>query len=657
MLAVGCSHPTTERDTLYSCDAFEIYPDSITCHGKTHNAISKTEITGSWKSAGTGSTQISFTSGQKIADALFTKTIEETDSLDSDRIYLISALLNPEESMQTLRSLVSKGKIAQSDFPATVSNASWGAAAWEVYCATGSEQWLKESYQILTASLLNEYLMTSSHIYPLVHGKPIYADDTPDYYPSWMEDIDKFQTISTSVNAWRAYSYEIASRMASILNLKTEKEHLITALKIKSAINDNLWMPDKEFYGQYLYGQYYPLLSGITDNAANPLCILFGIATTEMAEAMLTKIPVLPDGIPSTYPIGDKTKQIPMNQALFALAAAKVRNTAIFNLAVASLWTMSLDTRQPALWPAIVCKAIFGMSLSPEGIDFTPMVPKHLTGDKYLTGLTYRKATLDICLKGTGDKVVSFMIDSANVIGNRIPHDIEGRHKIEITLSGNDLADRGANITSVTKMPDTPELRWDKATNAIITNFNPDCRYDIFINGTMTESVNSDRYSIGQSNPEVSDIIPVKNGFPGFAPRSHIHASDSTFQIIYASAITPRRTPLHLIKERATATNYIELAARHNTRITCYANVDSEGIYFLTVGYSNGSPRCAIRTLDINEQKSGILLCPAITAGDWISVHPSNTIAVRLKQGSNKISLTYIQGTMLLNKITLLKKR
>ena len=74
------------------------------------------------------------------------------------------------------------------------------------------------------------------------------------------------------------------------------------------------------------------------------------------------------------------------------------------------------------------------------------------------------------------------------------------------------------------------------------------------------------------------------------------------------------------------------------------------------MGYSNGSPRCALRTLSVNDDYAATLVFPPRRPLDWISVFPSTTALVRLKAGPNKIALTYIQGTILLNRISLLRK-
>lgn len=56
---------------------------------------------------------------------------------------------------------------------------------------------------------------------------------------------------------------------------------------LKTAINRHLWIETKEYYGQYLYGGIYPILSPGIDNLGESLSILFDIASNEQACRMI----------------------------------------------------------------------------------------------------------------------------------------------------------------------------------------------------------------------------------------------------------------------------------------------------------------------------------------------------------------------------------
>ncbi|MDE5689584.1 MAG: hypothetical protein K2I38_02675, partial [Duncaniella sp.] len=544
-----------------------------------------------------------YTSAGRMADALFAAALADTSALTVADVRLAGAFLRPEESMAALRAEVADGCIRAEDFPKVSDIGCWAIAAWELYCVTGSRQWLKEAYDILTASIRRQWKQPSGRIAPLVCGQLPRIDNPADYYPEWMTAMDRYQTLALAVNVSQAAAHAVASRMAGELRLYAEREHQIPFSALRSAINDRLWIPDEQRYGQYLYGVYYPVLSAVSDSRANALCVLDGIATAEIAEALVSAMPVYRDGVPDLCPqINPATGSYsPLTQALFALAAAKVRNPQAFVLGVASLMNMAVEGNLTSEWPAVVCKGFFGMDFTPDGIDFRPIVPAAFGGAKTLTGFRYRDAVFDIVMHGTGDRIATFAVDSVSLETPRLPATLEGHHRVDITLSGNDLPEPGVNIVERRDLLHVPRLRWsDDGRSVEIMDFDPEIRYSLFENGVMTQALSSERYSLPPSGPSVTAIVPsLAGGLTGFSPRSHVYAPGQSEITILASSVIPRRPPLHLIKDRRTADGYIELAARHNTRITCYANAPAAGDYFLTVGYSNGSQRDALRTLSI----------------------------------------------------------
>lgn len=658
LTAVSCSHVSVEKNAIYDGGSFELYTDSLVRDGRIYMASdlrpARSEIADSLAEV------TAYHSDCHVADALFARSLADSSALTVTDVGLSAAFLRPEESLKLLRSTLEAGRLPAEKFPEVTDIGSWAVSAWEVYCVTGSKAWLKEAYEALTAYLHSKQLSGAGCETPLVCGQPEQIADAADFYPAWMEPMDRYETFATSVNLSQATGFEIASRMARELRLYAEREHLSSFTDLRNAVNDRLWIPSMQHYGQYLYGEYYPILSTVADNRANALCVLNEIATPEMAAALIAATPVCRGGVPELSPrINPGAHDFdPVTQALFALAAAKVRNPQAFLLAAASLMDLIVDRRSVSEWPAVVCKGLFGMNFTTSGIYFSPMVPAVFDGPKKLSGFRYRDAVLDISMSGTGDRIASFMVDSVSTGIPRIDSTLKGHHKIEIILSGNALPERGVNVVEQTNLPPVPQLRWDHDGRGVkILNFDPSLRYGVYLNGTMTETLPRENYRLPSSGVSVTQIVPMlADGQAGFSPRGHVYAPGQSEIIVRASSVTPRRPPLHFIKDRRTADDYIELAARHNTRITCYANVPVAGEYFLTVGYSNGSVRTARRVLSINDRDVATVICPALSQDDWITVRPSNTVVVSLREGPNKIALTYIEGTMLLNKITLLKK-
>lgn len=645
-LTAGCRQAPEPKDTLYDCAKFEVYADSIVRGDVTYKAISPTEITNAWKTDSLPANMPVLSSPQKLAEALYNKGNCESPSFSPTEIYLSLAAIYPAESMDALRNRQS------------ARDAAWAAAAWEVYCVTGDKKWLREAYEIITAQLRSTHTISQSQIPHLMRGVPTYLTPTDAFYPAWMEQADRLQTISAGANALRAHSHEIAAKMAEILHLY-ESEHRIAASASMNAINDNLWIPNLGYYGEYMYGDYYPILSHTTDNMANSLCILFGIATPEMAQSIMRQSPMLSTEVPMTYPaIKPGIEKSATLQALWGICAAKVRNETAMRAATGMIWDMAVDHPVPSQWQGLVMKGLFGMSFTPEGINMSPFVPSQFDGLKKIDNFRYRDAQLTIALQGTGDRIAGFMIDSVSCSAHTIPATLKGKHIVEITLSNNNLPTYTLPVSPDMTVPPTPTIQWTTSTDAKITDFVSGYSYGVYINGTFLEEIHEDTYAYSPTEPTVIDIVPIAdNEYIGFAPRSHVIAPGNSMIIIPATSITPRRTPLHLIPHRETATNYIELAARHNTRITFYVNAPDDGSYFVNIGYSNGTTETGLRTLSVNGSDYGILVCPPGERNDWVTVHRSSTLTVPLKAGFNKLALTYIHTTLLLNKIILLKKQ
>ena len=157
----GCSRDTGSKDNsnaLYRAGDIEVFADSIIIGDITYTALSPAEITHCWKAPSGGSTDldITFASSSHMADALFSKALSRYYHfpLSTADIYIHGALLDPQRAMESLRSMVADdGTIHRHGFPITADKEAWAAAAWEVYCATGSIPWLKEAYRVINRTI------------------------------------------------------------------------------------------------------------------------------------------------------------------------------------------------------------------------------------------------------------------------------------------------------------------------------------------------------------------------------------------------------------------------------------------------------------------------------------------------------------------------
>lgn len=661
----ACTRPTRPIDAIYAAGDIEVYTDSIVIDGHEYlpdSVYAAMSVSSHAPMAGTDSLKMPvLRSGSRMADALFAMGVSEyaDTALSATDIYLAGALLDPQGAMTRLRSMVSGGTVRHPDYPIRTANEAWAAAAWEVYCATGSTEWLKEAYKVVNATHLKE-ISTLRAGSGLVHGIPSYLYPTSDFLPSWMTPTDEYQAMALGTNVWHYATMAAAARMAAALRLKAEREWERYATDTRNGINDSFWVPASSHYGQILYGDYYPILYTAPDNMANPLCVIFGISTPEMSSRLMESRRPLAAGMPLVYPSPGKGAPSvrPDVQTLQGIAASVTGNEQVLLEAMGSLWSLSVTGDGSCQWPALMLRGILGMSLTPDGLRFSPIVPEKLGPSISLTGLRYRDAVLDIHIQGSGDKIASFTIDSTPYDSNTVSADTRGHHRVEIVMSGNRLSDEHPEpvIASPVRALPMPDTHWSDERTCHILNYEKDDSYEIYLDGILSECLLSPDYTVTDTGTIVTAIVPIAEGLSGFSPRSHVSAPPSARIHIPATAITPRRPPVHLIRDKATASQYIELAARHNTRLTFYVQAPADGEYFLNIRYSNGTSETAMRTVEANDSYAGTLVCPAVTTANWVSTGLSSTLTVGLRQGVNKLSLTYVNSVILLHDIYLLRK-
>lgn len=645
LLLMGCGHSAPVRDdAIFIADSIEVYPDSIAIGSKSYT--------------GAEAPYSPLISHLPIADYLTAKALESSINATPLSTWLIGALLDPDGAADSLRSRTADGKISHPRWPVTWDNLPWGAAAWQLYCINGSDSWLREAYNIILPTLRTENPISLDPSTGLFRG----ADPAmTTEYPSWMGRTDLLQSYSLTVNAWHQRTLSAAADMAGLLNLYAEQELRLEAKELRDKINNRFWVSPRSHYGRWLYGDLYPILSPSADNPGNTLCAIFDIATPEMASALIATRPTLPAGVPLCYPLGTAEPEFePYVQALQALAAAKTRSADAFCAAVASLWAMGMTRDVGTEWMAVLLRGFFGLRPTPQGIAVAPFVPARF-GDGSLTssGLRYRDAILDISLRGTGDKIASFLLDGRET-EPFIPAGLEGLHKVDIVLGGNILPDRKFSVLSAEsalRQPVTPKVTAQADTAIAVTAPSADDTYIIWRNGVMSGT--SSGAEIPVTPPAIVAVTPLSpEGAEGLSPRPLALLPEGYRLEIPATSITPRRPPLNLIKDRDTASRYIELAPRHNTRLTFWVNAPAPGRYTLYILYSNATDHTAIRTLGrVGEGRLdyllGHLVCPPVSADDWVTTAPSTGVTIELPAGATQLSLVYRTGTVLLNNILL----
>jgi hypothetical protein len=316
----------------------------------------------------------SYTSEQQLVDALYQMSVEEMqlnirpDSTFmagkewdgvwtrdiSYSIILSLAILNPEVSKKSLLRKVKNKRIIQDtgtggSWPVSTDRAIWASAAWEVYKVTGDKEWLELIYEIIRNSVQDDLEVAFDVETGLMCGESSFLDWREQSYPKWMEPMDIYLSKNLGTNAAHYMTFKVLSDIEKLLH-KNNDESELYAKRIKEGINRYLWLEDKAYYAQYLYGRNSFIVSPRFEALGEALCILYDIADKEKQIRIVKSAPVCEYGVPTIFPQipgihpYHNNSTWPFVQAYWTLAAAKAGHHEAVTRGIGSIY------RQAALF-------------------------------------------------------------------------------------------------------------------------------------------------------------------------------------------------------------------------------------------------------------------------------------------------------------------
>jgi len=596
-------------------------------------------------------------------------------------IIISMAYLQPRVAQNSLMKKVKNGHIIQDTgtggaYPVSTDRMIWATAAWELYKVTGDREWLKTAYAVIKNSVDADAENVYDKVTGLVKGESSFLDWREQTYPRWMQPADIFESENLGTNVVHYQANTVLSEMALLLNDNVAAlKYKNNAARIKAGVNKYLWLKDKGYFGQYLYGRNFKMLSTRSEALGEALSVLFSVADEEKQESIIARTPVMYYGISCIYPQipgippYHNNAVWPFVQSYWALASAKACNEKSVLESICAIYrpaAMFLTNKENfvaatgdfagtqinssnMLWSlsgslSLVHKVLFGIQFMPDRLTFHPFVPWALKGTRSLTNFKYRKAILNIEMKGFGNTISSFLIDGKAVQNATILANLKGAHNVKIILGDLIVGTLKTNQVENYTAPETPvvtvsgnTISWNKIEGA--------SGYIPVIDGKKTTITTGLNFSFADSlNHEFQVIAVDANHVESFASEP-VRIKDNGFATIYeAEDFYPKSSFAY---NGFSGKGFVEISKTENKTLTIPVTIKQTGYYSIDYRYSNGNGpintenKCAIRALYLDDKKISTLVFPHRGKNIWSDWGYSNSVRVLLSKGQHLIKLSF----------------
>ncbi len=654
-------------------------------------------IASSWKLSKDISAFPQYHSPYILADAIYNMSLEEMEkAIQPDStfrtgkewagvwtrdisysIILSMAILQPTVAQISLMKKVKNERVIQDtgtggSYPISTDRMIWAVAAWEVYKTTGDRDWLAKAYRIIKNSVEDDIKVAYDPETGLVKGESSFLDWREQTYPKWMQPADIYESECLGTNAVHFQVNHVLAQMAKLMkDGKAAEKYEKLATQIKNAINKHLWMPDKGYYAQYLYGRNFKIRSPRSEALGEALTVLFDIADQDRKRKVLENTPVISFGIPCIYPQIPEIAPYhnnavwPFVQSYWAWAAAEADNPKSIMQSFAAIYrpsAMFLTNKENfvaddgdyagtqinssnMLWSlsgniSLIYKVLFGMKFLSDGLRFNPLVPEKLGGQRTLKNFKYQHAVLDIEMQGYG-RWKSMSLDGKNLEKAEIPASLNGKHLVNILLDNIERKTKTNLVENLFSLS-IPEviytgsfLQWPEIKNAK--------NYKIIKNGELFSQITSHKFEVKQ--PGEYQVVAIdEHQLQSFASEPiPIHPSATT-QIIELEQFANKAT---YDDQGFSGKGFIEISKKKNTSVKLNFNIEATGLYALSFKYANGEGptntenKCAMRALYIDDDFCGTVVFPQRGKDEWSNWGFSNRIKIKLNKGRHQLKINF----------------
>ncbi|MDB4286203.1 glycogen debranching protein [bacterium] len=652
----------------------------------------------------------SFLSGNMLFDALYNLALEEMmlNKSDNEQLYaganwqdvwtrdvsysiiLSLAMIEPEAAKKSLMARVENGQILQDtgtggSWPISTDRIVWILAAWEIYAVTGDKEWLETIFPIAEKSVSADMVVAFNQEMNLFYGETSFLDWREQTYPSWMTPKDIFETFSLSTNVIMVKAYEILDEIEKIVEGEATSNYATIAKKVSTSINENFWLEDQKYFGQYLveHGE----VSTRAEHLGEAMAVIFDVAPLKKQQKVISNTPILPFGTPCIFPQTPGISSYhndgiwPFVQAFWNTAAAKVENLSAVSAGLDAMIRASalflshkenfqansgcpdatLLNSDRQLWSvagflSMAFKVLVGMEFEPSGIHFSPAVPKSFSKGFTLKDFAYRDSILTIQVDGYGTQIESIFLDGKPLKNHFIPGDLSGNHQIEIQVKQTEKKKRHATINLVENQFSLPEPNLSLSGRKLVWDEIPEANsFEIFKNGKSYAAIRGETYFLPETVTGTYYQIAAVDSKGQYSLLSRPVSDIFTFPpTLTYPAVSPNE--LETFHKGYKGIGYVRITPSQYTELEFHIEVPETGNYLFDIRYANGNgsistgDKCAVRSLYIGNSYLGPVVFPQLGDREWSKWYYSNSTKTHLEKGRHVIRLRYMAVNQNMNK-------
>ncbi len=596
-------------------------------------------------------------------------------------IYFSYAWILPEVSRKTLeKQTLQNPKEALQDtgsggsWPISTDRVVWAMAAWEYYLYTGDKSWLESVYEGLKYRAQKDIHVAFDANAGLFKGETCSMDWRTHTYPNWFINSVIADSFSSGTNALHKFLYQFLGAAGRITGKPAEEIAVWDqyADLLKENINKRFWDEKQGCYTCYLYPEYLGYRPAQRVGVmSNGLAAVLGIATPEQSAKMVENFPVYPYGAAVLYPsIPDDfsyhNKSVwPVWETPYMYAARDAKNVQVVEHMMKSLMragalflthkeNMTYDTgydrgtalnSSRQLWSvasyiSMVYRVLFGMTMSEEGITFTPVIPALVDGKISLENFRYRDAVLNLNVSGKGYTVKRLLVNGEEQsLPYLFPATAQGDYTIDIVMT---TVPAGEKMNLVQP---GPRKDWSPVEPVLIQEGQ-------MINCSVEPGLRYCLCSRERADKEITfpyDLSREPAGFYSvYSMDSRGFKSDCSNPVI--------KTDWRKVFEAEDAVSKGTFSQAHSgysgrgfivdlyakpADVTFTVDVPVDGDYALVLSGANGhgpdGTYCTIRSVFIDNVDAGTFMLEA--TGDWNKWMRSNYLWKNMKAGRHTVSL------------------